>query len=134
RVRVHRYMEDYRRTLAPDRRHALSAYDSVDVAHKVVGVGSVGTRAWVVLLLGGDRSDPLFLQVKEAAPSVLAGATGPARGGANQGRRVGGGQRLMQAASNLFLGWLRVAPDLDGRRRDYYVRQLWDAKGSVPLD
>jgi uncharacterized protein (DUF2252 family) len=133
RAAVGRYIDAYRATLEPDRRHALHDYRPVDIAHKVVGVGSVGTRAWIVLLLGADAGDPLFLQVKEAQASVLAPYAG-GRAGINQGRRVVEGQRLMQAASDLFLGWLRVPHDLDGRRRDYFVRQLWDAKGSVPLD
>jgi uncharacterized protein (DUF2252 family) len=129
------YRREYARTLQNDRRHLLAGYDLVDVAHKVVGVGSVGTKDWIALLLGRDREDPLFLQFKEAQPSVLAPFAGRARGGgsANQGRRVVEGQRLMQAASDVFLGWLRVATDADGRRRDYYVRQLWDAKASAPI-
>ncbi|HTN24764.1 MAG TPA: DUF2252 domain-containing protein [Solirubrobacteraceae bacterium] len=129
------YRREYARTLQNDRRHLLAGYDLVDVAHKVVGVGSVGTKDWIALLLGRDRADPLFLQFKEAQPSVLAPFAGRARGGAsaNQGRRVVEGQRLMQAASDVFLGWLRVATDADGRSRDYYVRQLWDAKASAPI-
>ena len=110
-----------------------STATGVDIAHKVVGVGSVGTRAWIVLLLGKDATDPLFLQVKEAEPSVLepfAGATEFA----TQGQRVVEGQRLMQAASDVFLGWLRVPEGIDGRPHDYYVRQLWDAKASIPID
>jgi uncharacterized protein (DUF2252 family) len=128
-----RALDDYRKTLAPDRRHALSGYAPVDVAHKVVGVGSVGTRAWIVLLLGADADDPLFLQLKEAGPSVLAPYTGH-RAQMQQGRRVVEGQRLMQSASDLFLGWVRVERDIDGHRRDYYVRQLWDAKGGASFD
>ena len=121
----------YARSLEPDRRHLFSAFRAVDVAHKVVGVGSVGTRAWIVLLLGRDASDPLVLQVKEAQRSVLEPYTARAKQ-TNQGRRVVDGQRLMQAASDVLLGWLR-ADDPDGRR-DYYVRQLWDAKASAPIE
>ncbi len=121
----------YARSLEPDRRHLFSAFRAVDVAHKVVGVGSVGTRAWIVLLLGRDASDPLVLQVKEAQRSVLEPYTARAKQ-TNQGRRVVDGQRLMQAASDVLLGWLH-ADDPDGRR-DYYVRQLWDAKASAPIE
>jgi uncharacterized protein DUF2252 len=131
--RLRGYLRAYEQSLQPDRRHLLGGYQPVDIAHKVVGVGSVGTRAWIVLLLGRDASDPLFLQLKEAERSVLepfAGRSQPI----NQGRRVVEGQLMMQAASDVFLGWLRVEKDLDGRPRDYYVRQLWDAKGSVNID
>ena len=126
----------YQRSVAPDRRHLLAAYRPVDIAHKVVGVGSVGTQSWIVLMLGADASDPLFLQVKEAGPSVLAAhCRGAARRAPdNQGRRVVEGQRLLQAASDVFLGWVRIDRDVGGRRRDYYVRQLWDAKGSVAIE
>jgi uncharacterized protein (DUF2252 family) len=126
-------LQAYRRTLQADRRHLLDAYTLVDVAHKVVGVGSVGTRAWIMLLLGRDSSDPLFLQVKEADRSVLAPFAGRSRQ-ANQGRRVVDGQRLIQAASDVFLGWVRIPDDRDATVRDYYVRQLWDAKISAPID
>jgi len=97
-----------------------------------VGVGSVGTRCWISLLLGRDTTDPLFLQFKEAEPSVLERFAGRRRA-MHQGKRVVEGQQLMQAASDVFLGWLRVADD-DGRRYDYYVRQLWDAKASIPIE
>jgi uncharacterized protein (DUF2252 family) len=133
RERLRSYLRDYQKTLQHNRRHLLGAYRLVDVAHKVVGVGSVGTRTWIALLLGSDASDPLFLQIKEAEPSVLEPYAGRRRA-MNQGRRVVEGQQLMQAASDVFLGWLRVEHDLDGRRRDYYVRQLWDAKASAPID
>lgn len=93
----------------------------------------MGTRAWIVLLLGRDTSDPLFLQLKEAERSVLEPFAGRSRS-AHQGKRVVEGQHLMQAASDVFLGWVRVEKDLDGRRRDYYVRQLWDSKASAPID
>jgi uncharacterized protein (DUF2252 family) len=124
---------DYARTLQPDRRHLLSAYRPVEMAHKVVGVGSVGTRAWVVLLLGRDARDPLVLQVKEAQRSVLEPFTGRSRH-SNQGRRVVEGQRMVQAASDVLLGWLRVKEGIDGGTRDFYVRQLWDAKVSAPIE
>ncbi|MBO0832087.1 MAG: DUF2252 family protein, partial [Actinobacteria bacterium] len=97
---------------------------------KVVGVGSVGTRCWIVLMLAPDGSDPLFLQVKEAQQSVLADPAGSDRP-ANQGERVVLGQRFMQAASDIFLGWLRIERGLDGQRHDYYVRQLRDWKFSA---
>ncbi len=123
----------YRDTLPGDRRHLLDGYRVVDLAHKVVGVGSVGTRAWIVLLLGRDATDPLFLQVKEAEASVLAPFAGPTEF-TTQGQRVVEGQRLMQAASDVFLGWFRAPAGIDSRPHDYYVRQLWDAKASVPID
>jgi uncharacterized protein (DUF2252 family) len=121
----------YRRTLA-HQHHPLEEFDYVHAARKVVGVGSVGTRAWILLLLGRDDRDPLFLQAKEAQASVLERFVG---GSAfpHHGRRVVEGQRLMQAASDIFLGWQRVR-DLDGRERDYYVRQLHDWKGSADVD
>jgi uncharacterized protein (DUF2252 family) len=122
----------YRATLPADRRGLLDRFRFVDMAHKVVGVGSVGTRAWILLMLGRDEEDPLFLQCKEAQDSVLAAYAGASRF-ANQGRRVVEGQRLMQAASDIFLGWVRTT-GLDGRERDFYVRQLWDWKTSADVD
>jgi uncharacterized protein (DUF2252 family) len=121
----------YRRTLQPDRRVLLEQYDFADMARKVVGVGSVGTRCWIVLMLGRDESDPLFLQVKEAEESVLARFAGASRYN-NQGERVVNGQRLMQAASDIFLGWQR-ATGMDGQTRDFYIRQLRDWKFSVDI-
>jgi uncharacterized protein (DUF2252 family) len=121
----------YRRTLQADRRVLLEQYEFADMARKVVGVGSVGTRCWIVLMLGRDESDPLFLQVKEAEESVLARFAGASRYD-NQGERVVNGQRLMQAASDIFLGWQR-ATGLDGKTRDFYVRQLRDWKFSVDI-
>jgi uncharacterized protein (DUF2252 family) len=121
----------YRRTLQPDRRVLLEQYEFTDIARKVVGVGSVGTRCWIVLLLGRDETDPLFLQVKEAEESVLARFAGASKYH-NQGERVVNGQRLMQAASDIFLGWQRFA-GLDGKNRDFYVRQLRDWKFSVDI-
>ncbi|MEU3743734.1 MULTISPECIES: DUF2252 domain-containing protein [Streptomyces] len=117
----------YGATLQSDRRTLLSSYRLADVARKVVGVGSVGTRCWIFLLLGRDDEDPLFLQAKEADTSVLAPFVG-ASAYRNQGERVVSGQRLMQATSDIFLGWERV-DGIDGRRRDFYVRQLRDWKG-----
>lgn len=122
----------YRRTLPSDRRHLLDRYRLVDVARKVVGVGSVGTRAFVLLVQGDDADDALVLQAKEAQRSVVAAVQG-ARGPAHQGRRVVEGQRLMQAASDLLLGWQRTA-GVDGVTRDYYVRQLRDWKGGFDTE
>ncbi|HEY5358248.1 MAG TPA: DUF2252 domain-containing protein, partial [Streptosporangiaceae bacterium] len=123
----------YRRTLETDRRYLLDQYEFADLARKVVGVGSVGTRCWIVLLLGKNDNDPLFLQVKEAQESVLTRFTGPGKF-ANQGQRVVAGQRLMQAASDIFLGWQRTEAGLDGQPRDFYVRQLRDWKLSIDIE
>ena len=122
----------YGRTLQSDRRHLLEQFTMVQVARKVVGVGSVGTRAWIVLMDAGDDDEPLFLQAKEAQPSVLAQYAGRSRY-ANQGERVVAGQHLMQAQSDIFLGWTRVAAP-DGVDRDFYVRQLKDWKFSLPIE
>ncbi|MFB6805275.1 DUF2252 domain-containing protein [Streptomyces sp. NPDC056387] len=124
---LRRLVEHYGLTLPSDRRVLLEDYRLVDVARKVVGVGSVGTRCWILLLLGRDGRDPLFLQAKEADTSVLAAHLGASRY-RNQGERVVSGQRLMQAASDIFLGWERV-DGIDGEQRDFYVRQLRDWKG-----
>jgi uncharacterized protein (DUF2252 family) len=121
----------YQKTLL-HHHHPLEEYRYVHMARKVVGVGSVGTRAWIILLLGRDESDPLILQAKEAQASVLERHLG-ASAYDNHGERVVRGQRMMQAASDIFLGWQRVT-DLDGRSRDYYVRQLHDWKGSVNVE
>ncbi|MGW3241330.1 DUF2252 domain-containing protein [Streptomyces sp. NPDC001070] len=126
---ISRLVERYGHTLPSDRRFLLEQYRLADVARKVVGVGSVGTRCWILLLLGKDDEDPLFLQAKEADESVLA----PYAGGSmqrTQGERVVAGQRLMQATSDIFLGWERLH-GIDGRQRDFYVRQLRDWKGIV---
>jgi uncharacterized protein (DUF2252 family) len=123
----------YRRTLETDRRYLLEEFQFADMARKVVGVGSVGTRCWIVLLLGRDTTDPLFLQVKEAEASVLSRFVGASKY-ANQGLRVVAGQRLMQASSDIFLGWQRTAIGLDGKQRDFYVRQLRDWKFSMPIE
>jgi hypothetical protein len=122
-------LRTYRRTLASDRKHLLESFRFVHLARKVVGVGSVGTRAWIALLLGRDDADPLFLQVKEAQASVLEPYLGKS-GYENRGQRVVAGQRLMQSASDIFLGWERTT-GMDGQQRDFYFRQLRDWKGSV---
>jgi uncharacterized protein (DUF2252 family) len=122
----------YRHTLQGDRRRLLERYRFVDAARKVVGVGSVGTRAWIVLMLGRDDNDPLFLQAKEAEASVLEPYLGKSPF-ANHGQRVVEGQRLMQAASDILLGWVHT-PGLDRSTRDFYVRQLWDSKGSADVE
>jgi uncharacterized protein (DUF2252 family) len=121
----------YADSLRPEMRNLLSNYHVVDAAHKVVGVGSVGTRAWIVLLQGRGRGDPLILQAKEAQASVLEPHLGTSAF-ANHGERVVVGQRLMQSASDIFLGWIRHE-GIDGVARDFYVRQLWDWKGSIDL-
>jgi uncharacterized protein (DUF2252 family) len=125
----------YRRTLETDRRYLLEQFQYVDLARKVVGVGSVGTRCWIVLMLGRDDSDPLFLQVKEAEASVLSRFVGASKY-ANQGQRVVAGQRLMQASSDIFLGWQHTEGDatLDEQPRDFYVRQLRDWKFSLDIE
>jgi uncharacterized protein (DUF2252 family) len=122
----------YRRTLETDRRYLLSQFQFCDMARKVVGVGSVGTRCWILLMLGRDETDPLFLQIKEAEASVLSRFVGASKY-ANQGQRVVAGQRLMQASSDIFLGWQRIDAGLDGKSRDFYVRQLRDWKFSVEI-
>lgn len=125
-------LDTYRQSLPPDRRLLMGRYRFVDQARKVVGVGSVGTRCWVALLVGLDDADPLFLQVKEAEASVLEPHLAPSRWAQN-GQRVVEGQRLMQSASDIFLGWDRL-PGVDGGTHDYYFRQLWDWKGSADID
>jgi uncharacterized protein (DUF2252 family) len=128
---IHELLRAYRASLPNDRRHLLERFRYVDLARKVVGVGSVGTRAWVVLMLGRDNEDPLFLQCKEAQPSVLEPFLGKSEFG-HHGRRVVEGQRLMQSASDIMLGWLRTT-GIDGESRDFYVRQLWDWKSSADV-
>ncbi|MGY1605408.1 DUF2252 domain-containing protein [Geodermatophilus sp. SYSU D00815] len=125
-------VRQYRGSLQADRRTLLERYAFVDMARKVVGVGSVGTRCWVILLVGRDQDDPLLLQVKEAGPSVHAEFVGRSRY-SNQGQRVVAGQRLMQQASDIFLGWQR-STGIDGVARDFYVRQLRDWKGSIEIE
>jgi uncharacterized protein (DUF2252 family) len=128
----HEMLRNYRSTLQSDRQHLLEQFRFVSIARKVVGVGSVGTRAWVILMVGSDGTDPLLLQAKEAQASVLEKFVGQS-GYANQGERVVAGQHLMQASSDIFLGWDRVN-GLDGVQRDFYVRQLRDWKGSADTD
>jgi uncharacterized protein (DUF2252 family) len=124
----------YRDSLEPDRRVLLEQFHLTDFARKVVGVGSVGTRAWIALLLGRDDKDPLFLQLKEAEASVLEEFLGPSKF-KNHGQRVVTGQRLMQASSDIFLGWLHVGRSpVDGQPRDFYGRQLKDWKGSAEIE
>jgi uncharacterized protein (DUF2252 family) len=130
--RLHRILRSYRRTLQSDRRHLLENFQLVQVARKVVGVGSVGTRAWILLLLGRDGQDPLFLQAKEAEASVLERFVGISEY-SNHGQRVVAGQHVMQANSDIFLGWDRVE-GLDGQQRDFYVRQLRDWKASADIE
>jgi len=125
-------LTSYRRTISPDRRALLNTFHYVDTARKVVGVGSVGTRCWLALFVGGDNDDPLFLQIKQAEASVLERFTSKSTLN-NHGQRVVEGQRIMQAASDIFLGWQRLdAPE--GGTRDFYVRQLWDWKFSATID
>ncbi len=129
---AHARLREYRQTLETDRRRLVEGYQFIELARKVVGVGSVGTRAWIALMLGRDEADPLFLQMKEAQPSVLEEFCGSSEY-RNHAHRVVAGQRLMQAASDLFLGWLHVT-GIDGVERDFYVRQLRDWKGSAEIE
>jgi uncharacterized protein (DUF2252 family) len=129
---VGRLLRSYTSTLSPDRRVLVERFRFADIARKVVGVGSVGTRAWVVLMLGRDDDDPLLLQFKEAQSSVLEPYLGASTYG-HHGRRVVEGQRLMQAASDVLLGWQR-STGIDGVQRDFFVRQLWDRKGSAVIE
>ncbi len=125
-------LRTYRRTLRGDHRHLIEGFRFAGAARKVVGVGSVGTRAWIVLMLGNDDHDPLFLQAKEAQTSVLEPFLGKSKH-ASHGQRVVEGQRLMQSASDVMLGWVRTS-GIDGVERDFYVRQLWDGKGSAVVE
>ncbi|GAY10025.1 hypothetical protein TOK_4381 [Pseudonocardia sp. N23] len=124
-------LASYRSSLGPERQALFDQYRLVDIARKVVGVGSVGTRAYMMLLIGDDLRDPLVLQAKEAGPSVLQEFLAPSPL-PNHGQRVVVGQRLMQSAGDIFLGWVRVR-GLDGRERDFYLRQLRDWKGSAEV-
>jgi uncharacterized protein (DUF2252 family) len=128
---VRKILRGYRGSLQDDRRHVLEGYNFADMAHKVVGVGSVGSRAWIILLIGRDDQDPLFLQAKQAQASVLERFLGKSAYPHN-GERVVAGQRVMQAASDIFLGWQRVS-GADGIERDFYVRQLRDWKFSAEI-
>jgi uncharacterized protein (DUF2252 family) len=125
---VRRIFTQYLRTLPSDRSALIDRYRLVDAARKVVGVGSVGTQAYIALLMGARDDDPLFLQVKQATTSVLAPYEGAANTFDNQGQRVVEGQRLMQATGDPFLGWLAGPRTADP---DFYVRQLRDMKGSI---
>ena len=129
---IRRMIATYSRSLPHDRRTLLDRYRYVHAARKVVGVGSVGTRAWILLLLGRDDTDPLFLQFKEAQPSVLEPFLGPSEFD-QHGQRVVEGQRMMQAASDIMLGWERVVT-IDGETKDFYIRQLWDEKGTAEIE
>jgi uncharacterized protein (DUF2252 family) len=129
---INEIIRAYASTLQHDRRTVLDGFSYVDLARKVVGVGSVGTRCWIVLMQGRDASDPLFLQVKEAQASVLEPHLGTSTY-ENHAQRVVEGQRLLQSSSDILLGWCRTV-DVEGIRRDMYVRQLWDWKTSVDLD
>ncbi|UJA20334.1 DUF2252 domain-containing protein [Thermoleophilia bacterium SCSIO 60948] len=132
RSRLEALLDTYRATLPAHIRHLLSRYSYAHAARKVVGVGSVGTHAWVALFTGRDGSDPLFLQIKEAGSSVLEASLEPSAY-EHHGRRVVEGQRLMQAAGDIMLGWMD-GEGIDGQRRNFYVRQLWDGKGSAPIE
>ena len=127
-----RMIGTYRRTLPRDRRHLLESYRYVHAARKVVGVGSVGARTWILLMVGRDDADPLFLQFKEAQASVLEPFLGRSRF-SQHGQRVVEGQRMMQAAPDILLGWERIIT-IDGEQRDFYIRQLWDSKGSAEIE
>ncbi len=123
-------MIDYAETLTPDRRLVLNHYHYEDFARKVVGVGSVGTEAFMILLMGDRDDDPLFLQIKEATTSVLAAYAGASEY-EHAGERVVQGQRVTQAASDAFLGWVTGTGE---RHREFYVRQLRDMKGSAVIE
>lgn len=124
-------MRQYRLSLPKERRYLVDQYSLCDAARKVVGVGSVGTRAWILVMEGDGEHDPLILQVKEAGPSVLEPYVGRSEY-LEHGRRVVEGQRAIQTAGDILTGWVRL-PDFNGRVMDYYVRQLWDCKGSIDL-
>jgi uncharacterized protein (DUF2252 family) len=132
-AQLRQIIRDYRESLQSDRRVLLEQFRFVDIALKVVGVGSVGTRAWIVLLMGKDGDDPLFLQFKEAQASVLEEYLQPSEY-ASHSQRVVAGQHLIQASSDIFLGWLHAESNLDGESRDFYGRQLKDWKGSIEVD
>jgi uncharacterized protein (DUF2252 family) len=129
---IRRMIQTYAESLSPDRRELLERYRYVHAARKVVGVGSVGTRAWILLLLGRDHGDPLFLQFKEAQASVLEPFLGKSRY-PQHGERIVAGQRMMQATADVMLGWERIEA-IDGETKDFYIRQLWDAKGSAEIE
>ena len=130
--RIREVVDSYRESLSPARRHLFDGYRYVHAARKVVGVGSVGTRAWIALFVGRDEGDPLFMQIKEAQRSVLEPYAASSEY-THQGRRVVVGQQLMQATSDILLGWT-TATGPDNRKREFYVRQLWDQKGSARIE
>jgi len=129
---VRRMIDTYRETLPRDRRQLLESYRYVHAARKVVGVGSVGARTWILLMMGRDKTDPLFLQFKEAQASVLEPFLGKSEF-EQHGQRVVEGQRTMQAAPDVMLGWERIET-IDGQERDFYIRQLWNSKGSAEVE
>jgi hypothetical protein len=128
---IHSFLSNYAKSLPDDIRHLLGEFEFKQIARKVVGVGSVGMRSWIVLTLGRDTTDPLFMQLKQAEASVMERFVGRSRY-RNHGRRVVEGQRLMQAASDITLGWYKVCA-FDSLERDFYVRQLWDGKASIDV-
>jgi hypothetical protein len=128
---IKKLLSAYRRTLGRQH-HPIEEFRYAHTAYKMVGVGSVGTRCYIMLMLGRDHDDPLFLQIKEAQASVLERFLGKSTY-PHHGERVVAGQRLMQAATDIFLGWIRIK-GLDGVTRDYYVRQFQDWKGSADVD
>jgi hypothetical protein len=129
---IRRMVGTYGRSLLGNRRQLLESYRYVHAARKVVGVGSVGARAWILLMVGRDDNDPLFLQFKEAQASVLEPFLGKSQY-ARHGQRVVEGQRMMQAAPDIMLGWAQIVA-IDGQKKDFYIRQLWDAKGSAEVE
>ena len=129
---IRRMIRTYRHSLPHDRRKLIESFRYVHAARKVVGVGSVGTRVWILLLLGRDEADPLFLQFKEAQASVLEPFLGRSEF-PQHGQRVVEGQRMMQAAPDIMLGWERIVA-IDGETKDFYIRQLWDAKASAEIE
>jgi uncharacterized protein (DUF2252 family) len=129
---IRRMVGTYGRSLLGNRRRLLESYRYAHAARKVVGVGSVGARAWILLMVGRDDNDPLFLQFKEAQASVLEPFLGKSQY-ARHGQRVVEGQRMMQAAPDIMLGWAQIVA-IDGQKKDFYIRQLWDAKGSAEVE
>ena len=125
-------IDHYKESLSPDRQYLIDQYEPLEVAHKVVGVGSVGRQAWILIMMGRENGDPLVLQIKEAEASVLEPYYGASMY-AKRGQRVVEGQRFIQTAGDILLGWARLKIP-SGNMRDYYVRQLWDAKGSIDME
>jgi hypothetical protein len=132
RYNVRNALELYKETLPSERRRIIDQYEPLEMAHKVVGVGSVGRQAWILIMMGRENGDPLVLQIKEAEASVLEAYYG-ASIYEKCGQRVVEGQRAIQTAGDILLGWVRL-DDPRGIRKDYYVRQLWDAKGSFDME